>query len=528
MMKLHGHTKIELTDIHTGEKKIYEDDNIVTNGIAILVNNIGGVLCNDPIYSMLGTSDVKSTVLAATGGLMLFDDTIEEDAGNIHPPAGVSVVGCGAGISYDGDSLMAGSYSDSESGFTNETLTGYKHVWNFSTAQANGTIKCACLTTQAGGKITEGIYPYASDYVHNGENTFRNNTPGVYLAKTEGTSSNNDDRAVTNILYIDGKNNRLLRAANYYEFLGYWDSTSTYENFKNSIFYKRSIDISVYRFGLTNISIFDRKGGAATSFDSSVGLIKKVTVNMPEDLAAKITDDLIGTSKRYWGVDTFRDGDYIYITIMIPKATGTQSSILAAGDSAYIWKINVDDFTSTYYTFTNNTDESICFSHQNVTTETKNYIAILGSYVFCVGSASGKIYMINIEDNTDITIITYPDGEEVIKSTKYFEYAYTANGRLYAENSPSYVFDPITAQCTYKNRNLTSLVSASFYISRFFQPRGQDYLLMTRIYGGGNIWLAIDPTVLVTINNLSSAVTKTASQSMKVTYTITQEEEAEV
>ena len=32
-MALHGHTKIELTDVNTGEVEIYEDDNMVTNAL---------------------------------------------------------------------------------------------------------------------------------------------------------------------------------------------------------------------------------------------------------------------------------------------------------------------------------------------------------------------------------------------------------------------------------------------------------------------------------------------------------------
>lgn len=32
-MKLHGHTRLELTDIHTGAVEVVEKDNIITNAV---------------------------------------------------------------------------------------------------------------------------------------------------------------------------------------------------------------------------------------------------------------------------------------------------------------------------------------------------------------------------------------------------------------------------------------------------------------------------------------------------------------
>ena len=41
-MTLHGHTKIELTDIHTGAVETIEKDNIVTNAVSEILNGYGG------------------------------------------------------------------------------------------------------------------------------------------------------------------------------------------------------------------------------------------------------------------------------------------------------------------------------------------------------------------------------------------------------------------------------------------------------------------------------------------------------
>lgn len=43
-MKLHGHTRLELTDIHTGAVEVVEKDNIITNAVGEIFNGYGGSL----------------------------------------------------------------------------------------------------------------------------------------------------------------------------------------------------------------------------------------------------------------------------------------------------------------------------------------------------------------------------------------------------------------------------------------------------------------------------------------------------
>ena len=40
-MKLHGHTRLELTDIHTGAVEVVEKDNIITNAVGEIFNGYG-------------------------------------------------------------------------------------------------------------------------------------------------------------------------------------------------------------------------------------------------------------------------------------------------------------------------------------------------------------------------------------------------------------------------------------------------------------------------------------------------------
>ena len=41
-MTLHGHTRIELTDVHTGAVEVVESDNLITNAVSDIFNGYGG------------------------------------------------------------------------------------------------------------------------------------------------------------------------------------------------------------------------------------------------------------------------------------------------------------------------------------------------------------------------------------------------------------------------------------------------------------------------------------------------------
>ena len=43
-MSLHGHTRIELTNVHTGAVEVVEKDNIITSAVTDIFNGYGGYL----------------------------------------------------------------------------------------------------------------------------------------------------------------------------------------------------------------------------------------------------------------------------------------------------------------------------------------------------------------------------------------------------------------------------------------------------------------------------------------------------
>ena len=171
-MGMKGHAIIELTNTETGEKRTYEDDNMVTNFLEQFCIPTGPLNYN--LYAMLASyadqKDLTSKSGAAlsieqphcfTKGLLLFENEIDEDADNIWPRKGNKMIGQASNYSYSGSNARAGSYNSTESG---PVENGYRYVWDFTTSQANGQISCACLTTPWGAIVGAGHDAFYSDY----------------------------------------------------------------------------------------------------------------------------------------------------------------------------------------------------------------------------------------------------------------------------------------------------------------------------------------------------------------------------
>jgi hypothetical protein len=143
---LKGHAKIELTDVKSGIKKTFEHDNMFTKAVANSLNN-------GWVQMAGGLNTLKSWYLplvkTALGGVVLFGDTIDEDEDITFFPEGNPVIGYAGDIASDGTSKYWGSKNLLESeDYDPETKT-VKWVWDFGTAQGNGTIKALGLMSGA-------------------------------------------------------------------------------------------------------------------------------------------------------------------------------------------------------------------------------------------------------------------------------------------------------------------------------------------------------------------------------------------
>lgn len=155
---LKGKSKIELFDAKTGKLcKCVEKENLVTNAVRNILNGISQVELaagNDSniknahnwLYSQCSTEPYK----VFYGGLMVFAQQISNPTKDkIVPTADEirSYIGGGYQGSAPTGSLL-GSINSEES----ELGSNYaKFVWDFTTQQCNGNIACICLTSNVGG-----------------------------------------------------------------------------------------------------------------------------------------------------------------------------------------------------------------------------------------------------------------------------------------------------------------------------------------------------------------------------------------
>lgn len=150
---LKGYAKIELTNVHTGEKEVVEKHNIVTNAIQDMLKQYG---CYSPAvfyenkFTNQGGNNIpymNFNILSCYGGIIAWDGTIEESKDNYKlKPYGVNA-GAHAAVNVQNTTVdkLLGSYNSSESKIGE---TSAKFVYDFATNQGNGVISCITLVSQ--------------------------------------------------------------------------------------------------------------------------------------------------------------------------------------------------------------------------------------------------------------------------------------------------------------------------------------------------------------------------------------------
>ena len=157
-MKLHGHARLELTDVHTGEVEVVESDNLITNAVSDIFNGYGGSL-NKAMLLWRGdtgyTDAPKDLVSMFYGGLLLYDTALGTEPGTLFAPAAAGVVGTArCNVVNTTKNTTRGSANLTE---TNIDPAGgvVSYVYEFATNQANGIIRSVCLTHPMGALYSE-------------------------------------------------------------------------------------------------------------------------------------------------------------------------------------------------------------------------------------------------------------------------------------------------------------------------------------------------------------------------------------
>ena len=87
---LKGKTKIELTNVHTGEVEVIEKENMVTNALQYIFDPLGYIKYGSTMYG----ENFVNYYATLTGGLLLLNKQLEEDPDNIFLDTDVGVTGC--------------------------------------------------------------------------------------------------------------------------------------------------------------------------------------------------------------------------------------------------------------------------------------------------------------------------------------------------------------------------------------------------------------------------------------------------
>ena len=488
-----GHTKIELKDVNTGEVKVVEEDNMVTSALKRLLF-VNPLLAN-PV------ANNNSTIIGnLIGGILLFESTIDEKINTCCVPAGNKMTARGVhGLAYSGVVTECGSFNANESGFQEDGSV--RLVYDFNSSQGNGQISCVSLTSKSGGKMGIG------DNIENVDTqTISDIEFNLY-----GKIVNNIQSSFVNFALLSSVNNIAV-----YFTSGYQLSVT------------RAVEFKVYDAPISSVSVFDKSD--YSSFKSNLNgipterLIKTFSVALPEKVLSCFRTSGISDIYRGGYVPYFFDGK---IRIII----GPHSSNIAPKGVAYLCIIDPITETIVVKDIVNNSLGSMALSgdmyfssNKDYAFEWERYVAVTQKYLIApIFVDSGwKLYRINIEDNTDIVDLGFTKFTENSNTIPDIYFRFITEEFVYFEYSGGkYVINVLAGEVKRTNVNLITYNSFTQHSS---QVHGNDLLLVNswlhRSVSGHDLYAHTVP--LITINNLSEPVVKTASQTMKVTYTISE------
>lgn len=473
--RLHGHIKLELFDAESKQLlQKTEKDNLVTNALKYMLNNVAG-----------GTPGNLSNMLMpiatrALGGLMLFSNTLDADVTNIHFPFAPNsggnyayLVGS-AGRGTNTDNTMSGSLNQAESGPTD---SGYVSVWDFGTSQANGTIKAAALTQNS---AYAGTTPFRS-----GVNAYDCHD----LRRLDGSLYYNQFPlfydTTTSTMYYGSIDSSMGYSRTWSSGTGYTYTLPIYSMYIPLQKYKVGDAIDAYKFP-TFICSVSWTDSAAYDPIFLPGYDGYAYLTIPSGNSSG------NGSFRYLSLKTndasFTLSDMTTVSLTETYLRSGTNNVLVTDD--YFWAL-ANNQQGLYRINRSNTASVELFAFQ------ENYYAYdsgrlcpgdgINIMLYCPAANGQSGYY----DQYDAMI--YPDGT-VVKNGNYF----LRSNSIYQGGSTHYV------QAGYESPYLWVWGGKSGY-------SGNTY----GCYG------VASPRYLGTIANLSSAVVKNASQTLKVTYTLT-------
>ena len=493
-MALHGSATIELTNAD-GSKQVVKHDNIVTNAANELLACYNG---GKPV--ILESSSIKNEryIDRIFGGIMLFNKALNNKPEDYAIDT-TKITGYASQDAYNGTDTARGSANLAESGLQEDG--SYKLVFDFTTSQANGQIQslglCPNIMGQIGASDGTDSSSFQDFYLY-GNNSFSLDSSGY----TEGISNYNFRMiaVIGDIAYaVDYKN--------------------LYNQNSSEHILKNGGVVRLYKFRLTISSI-----GVGSLIDKPI-YTGYEDVQLPSDFINTLsTSNNTSTVSYYFDVDNKK-------LIIFPCAI--KSTVNINGTVMYCEIDMMNNMAVTTRTFTNttagdlyNNPNSVGFRQSYCSCHTlyilKNHIIVV-TYVSSVGKT--RMYVIDKADNAKVVeakiggipfdMFSSYSGipctfSPVFVSDNIFVFARQIDGNY---NTEVYVLDLTTGEIKKTN-------AKKVYVNAMVSFGNVATVLTCDNYLKGQF--VINPFILTTKNNLDTPVTKTASQTMKITYTLTE------
>lgn len=482
---LKGTTKIELTDVNTGETQVIEKHNAITGALQELFNPVFGHLTTES--KLTGSSSGYRNLL---GGLLLFNDRIDGDPLPLFAPESVKLVGCARyNLASTQGSKYVGSYDLNESVMAPENKMA-KFVYNFTQAQANGTIGSVCLT-----HINGGLGVYAGD-VYNRQNGVKL-ANSMYASPTVKLTRDSKDRnsAVTEygdkeyLFAIDPDND----VAHYFRIT----SASTV------VFVKRTARLKSYSL-----------------FGNIAEIVEERTVNLSTALPASIP------ANNAYSYDV--ENNTLYLVF-------STSQEIALNGTITVIRINLSTYSATQTTITNTHTEKLESRSAFVYREKVYFIAVRRSATLNgVSSGLYTVVSINLADNT----VEVRGSVTGISDSSYDpKVMFAMDNRIYWQSvwssSNAYAGGLHVTDCSVPADDTNTTICGIDCVE-YHQSHGGGYYVpictpvlnhpmmyyisfASGTFSEGFFYLA---HYLGTVNNLATPIVKAPTQTMKITYTI--------
>lgn len=483
-----GHTKIELTDLKTNEVTVIEKDNMVTDALKYLLQ----------IHPCLKSLIEQGTIIGELiGGVLLFESPEDEDVNNFMPNPDNKMVARGFyGFTYSGESTQLGSFNNLESGIQEDGSV--RLVWDFNSSQGNGTISCVSLTSFAGAKSGLG------DDIEN-----------VDILAGSGYrmyGNLNTGKAVGIVLYADYKNNIVaLQRRPDGETVG---TTG-------------KLELDILRAGFSDVSIHDKsvysnlKGDYTISVNNSP--LRTFSIDVPDEVKSCFSS--LSTSFKVKGgfLPYYSDG---FIRFIFEPYSGN----VTQGVSAYLWLVNPITGESSLKEIVNTSPGRLFLSEQkSMGTNTPLLFGLVTTSAVCSKYIFAPIYLnevwklcrISIEDNTDVVDTGFEFSEASSTGFGTLKFIFVTDSFIYFTYQ-SYYYILNVKKCHVKRINASGGTAFSSQVTVVSEPLNGT---LKTIAGVGSLYYEIAPypVPIITINNLQEPVVKTAAQSMKVIYTLSEE-----